>query len=519
MRPCAIQFDGQSSENLSWAEVRDGRFVWDFNDRGAGSEGFLAAHVYETAGTYHVTLTIEGTPWASKTITVTDPNEVACVSPTSDWTNCPAGAEHYASISAAMSGTGPNSHILLEGNASHGSLPSNGDANILFGAYDNGVANPAVTASNVKPKAGWSYQDLTITGSSYLFDGFDNGANILWHRVTATSSSRFASLTFDNTGVFVVDSDITGGDYTMYCSGVERLVIKDSKVTRTQSGQHTIRAQGCDHLVVQNSTITGPGQHTTLTVRGSTDWALVQGNFFNQWTQVNPQNEKTNSVQHYIVWERNTYDATSAATATGMYFVGQDMVVRNNVVYNNSSYHYRAATHPLATTRNIHFYNNTAFSNKGGTGVVCEATNCVSKNNLFYSTTSVSDCHTGGTRANNWCRAANQCVDPVDGDSDCHDPSFVSTNPSSPDFVRPGVGTRGIDAGSQTVPVWDDYDNVDRSMIDVGAVERQPLRLNRRVTQLCVDVRTGCDTGRDAARRRIGTSRCETRPRHAERNR
>jgi hypothetical protein len=64
----------------------------------------------------------------------------------------------------------------------------------------------------------------------------------------------------------------------------------------------------------------------------------------------------------------------------------------------------------------------------------------------------------------------NICLDPITGNSGCYDPKFMSLDPTSPDFVRPSAGARGADAGDPSVPVWDDFDNVDRTTIDVGAV-------------------------------------------------
>jgi len=48
----------------------------------------------------------------------------------------------------------------------------------------------------------------------------------------------------------------------------------------------------------------------------------------------------------------------------------------------------------------------------------------------------------------------------------------LGTDPGSPDFVQPGPGVRGVDGADQNVPIWDDLDNVDRTIIDIGAVER-----------------------------------------------
>jgi hypothetical protein len=109
-------------------------------------------------------------------------------------------------------------------------------------------------------------------------------------------------------------------------------------------------------------------------------------------------------------------------------------------------------------------------------------TNWVARNNLGYgnpnSAGSYKCVRSVSTASNNWCYSTNTawCRDPVDGSEgsagDCFNPSFVSTTYGNPDFMRPGTGTRGIDTGYQTVPVWNDYHNAARSTIDVGAVER-----------------------------------------------
>ena len=35
MAPCAVQFDAQKGASLTWAEVRDSEFLWDFDDGGS----------------------------------------------------------------------------------------------------------------------------------------------------------------------------------------------------------------------------------------------------------------------------------------------------------------------------------------------------------------------------------------------------------------------------------------------------------------------------------------------------
>ncbi len=179
------------------------------------------------------------------------------------------------------------------------------------------------------------------------------------------------------------------------------MVIKNSTLIRTSSGQHTVRHQGGNRLLVQGSSLTAPGQHTSLTVRGNTAWVFVQGNFFNQPSGTNPQYDGADELQHYVVWERNVLDATNAGTQWGLLFIGQDMIIRNNVSYNNSGFHFRASSQSPISAQNIWFINNTVFTNKSANdGIVCGGTGCVMKNNLVYSTKSFANgCFSGGTQS------------------------------------------------------------------------------------------------------------------------
>ncbi len=153
MAPCAVQLDAQQGASLTWPEVRDSEYVWDFDDGGSrtDSEGFLAAVVYEKAGTYHPTVTVDGETWNPQTITVLDPTRTVCVG--TDFSDCPSanGADHFATISAAVTATNGEArrHILLERGGSYGTLPGGSGNSTLIGAYSSGN-KPAVTASDLK---------------------------------------------------------------------------------------------------------------------------------------------------------------------------------------------------------------------------------------------------------------------------------------------------------------------------------------------------------------------------------
>ena len=488
MAPCAVQLDAQKGASLTWPEVRDSEYVWDFDDGGSrtDSEGFLAAVVYEKAGTYHPTVTVDGETWNVQTITVLDPTRTVCVG--TDFSACPsaAGGDHFATISAALTATNGEArrHILLKRGGSYGALPSGNATPTMIGAYGSGN-KPALTTNGTELYPNWSYQDVAVTstGGDAPFRAI-RGAGALLLRVTATGTSN-AQLMYAEQGFFIVDSDITSDRYVLYTSNADRMVVKNTVMTRNSpSGDHTFRHQGGNKLLVQGSSLTATTLHTSLTVRGNTAWALVQDNYFNQTSGPNPQYVGANELQQYMVWERNSLDGGSNLAGIGLKLTGHDMIVRNNVSYNVGGTAFKAESISPITTQNIWFINNTAFTTKvGNDGVVCSNTaGCVIKNNLVYSTQRLDNgCFPGGgTQLNNWCRSSNGCIDPVTGGSTCYEPSFVSTTCgtvvngkcTNAGFATPGAGTRGINAGAQSVPVWDDYDNVDRSTIDVGAVAR-----------------------------------------------
>ena len=487
MRPCAVQFDAQQAEGLSWEQVRDSKFVWNFDDGGSttDAEGFLAATVYESAGTYRPVVTVNGHAWKAKTITVTDPRQVACVSPAGDWTNCPKGAKRYGSISAAIARTGANSHILLEGNRNHGNLPSKGAKNILFGAYDTGSGNPEVSAPGVRAKTGWSYQDLTITASRTLFDGFRMGRNILWQRIDAPSGQTFLSAVFDTNGAFIFDSNLQGAGYTVFVGNAkcDRFVIKNSVLNSTKAGQHVARVQDCDRILVQGSTFKIPGRNTSLTVRGDSEWGLIQNNNANKEMTFSAENRSADTVRKWLVVERN-YVVLPSPLPNVMRVRGtQNAIFRNNILQGHSSQTgIKAEGGQIQSNANLMLVNNTYYDpvpSDESAVCTCDGANCVAKNNLgvaspkFNTTSCVPG---GGTISNNWCyttSAKRWCRDPSGRGSTCQDPRLISTRYGDPNFMRPRALSGRFDLGDQAVPVWNDFFDAPRSRVDVGAVRAQ----------------------------------------------
>ena len=489
MAPCAVQFDVQAAENLSWAQVRDGRFIWNFDDGGstADSEGFLAATVYETPGTYQPTVTVNGQTWTAQTIQVTAPDWVGCVSPPSlgvgRFDDCPDSTHHYDDLNAALGAASGSFHVLLDraSAASYGNLPENAGKPSMIGAYGAEVTLPKVGTADARPRSNWRYVDLDITVSGDAGIGFVNGFGVLLLRVNSHGTTKYNHMAADD-GFFLIDSRFRGNDYVLIGGDVVRPTAKGSTFVRTVEGQSTFRMSGGKKELYQNCSFDcdGCGSQIGLTIRANTDWVLVQGNTFLENAGAAADAGDPNVTHRYIIWERNLYDLRTAEQNFQNAFSMRDSVIRNNVLLDPASGGAGVAiavgTVSGEDSGNVWVTNNTIIqSNPDKMAVLldCVLGGCVNKNNLMFSTGSSFDkCFSGGTLSNNWCYSSNYCLNPNGSTTPCSAPSFVSTDPTSADFARPAANTVGINAGDQTVPVFDDYFGAPRSMIDVGAVER-----------------------------------------------
>jgi hypothetical protein len=276
------------------------------------------------------------------------------------------------------------------------------------------------------------------------------------------------------------------GEITQDVTVCDHFTVMGNSIHREagNSATHTIRHQSGDYSLFKNNSLTGVEGHSGLTVRGRTRWTLVQDNYFNQASGRAPENEgATTQLGEWVVWERNVSDATNAGIPWPMRFAATHHVVaRNNVTINGSDC---ASTESSAgmNSDDVWFINNTCLGTVDDKGFYnCSGTGCVARNNLMYSTGYITgaSCASGGTDSNNWCYSTNVCRDPVDEGSDCHNPSLGSTSCgtvvngkcTTPGYVEPAPASRGVNAGYDTVPVYDDYNETRRNDIDVGAVER-----------------------------------------------
>ncbi|RLD03823.1 MAG: hypothetical protein DRI65_12075, partial [Chloroflexota bacterium] len=122
--PLSVFFDASDTTSTATGKpFHEVHYAWDFGDTNAGNwqygnlgrkdknlaSGPIAAHVFETPGTYTVRLTTKGldgvTVSKSISVTVQNPdsvfsgNNTICFSSTGNYTSCPGGAQHITTSS------------------------------------------------------------------------------------------------------------------------------------------------------------------------------------------------------------------------------------------------------------------------------------------------------------------------------------------------------------------------------------------------------------------------------------
>lgn len=282
-------------------------YTWNFGDPNSGNwgtngilknlaKGPVAAHVYETPGTYTATLIIRDETGVVDTdsfsITVGDPDVVyigtntTCISDESqnDFTGCPAGATRVATndISRMVNYVGSGKRVLLHRGSSWTSSGVNFPGNsgpTTIGAY--GTCNstdssgkcsnaPQInvtsgTFCSLDDKQDWRIQDISLIGSATAgsFGGVDDFQRILFLRLnidgfnTSIGWSHWNDstiMTIDQ--IMIVDSTIIrGSGYVAYVGG-ERIGLLGNTFADSGSS-HLVRIWQAYKSVVSNNRLYG----------------------------------------------------------------------------------------------------------------------------------------------------------------------------------------------------------------------------------------------------------------------
>ncbi|MEY4564859.1 MAG: hypothetical protein RLZZ618_4136 [Pseudomonadota bacterium] len=294
------------------------KYTWSFGDAAGGAKwaygvragvasknaasGPVAAHVFETPGTYTVQVTsYDGVATMVKTlvVTVTDPQLVfasntVCVSntaaPVAGVGGCPAGAAVELMPNWSRIGTlaATKKRILLKrGDA----WSMDATANIglahtgpgVLAAFGTGAAprvsmdvNAAAIAFN--EASDWRVMDLEVTsngvGNAKVAVTSNKGANHLLLRLNV-HDIHFGVSGLDTDGLAIVDSTIertflANNGIGAYLDRVDHLAILGSK-NRDNPGNHGLRVQGTANAVISHNQFDTPSATgDVLTVRGKT---------------------------------------------------------------------------------------------------------------------------------------------------------------------------------------------------------------------------------------------------------
>lgn len=264
--PCAVLFDatGTTSSDGTVDPFGEIGYSFDFDDAAAGTwthsgqdknvqrGGPLAAHVFETAGTYTVKARARDSSGGDNDGDA-DQDEVAitvaaadttysstatiCLSRNTDHTGCPAGATQTSSASSWPSWTSSRRYLLHRDQdfGSLGGLTINQRTDIQVGAYGTG-ADPIVSSVGVESGnpnttgTSWSeritFADLDVTGQ---ISSGNSHLDVLFFRCTAGNGVEMGATIgfyYENPGAggsglqaaikrlrntFVVENDVSGG--------------------------------------------------------------------------------------------------------------------------------------------------------------------------------------------------------------------------------------------------------------------------------------------------------------------
>ena len=324
--PLSVHFTaGFSNSSPTERGFHNYDYFFNFGDPSSGNwgttkkpknvaKGPIAAHVYETPGSYTVTLTVRDASGVVDTatcnITVTDPDIVysgtntTCVCDTTqnDFTECPAGARQVATddLSTITGCAGAGKRILFHRGSSWTSsgtdFPDNSGP-VTIGAYgacsspdDLGICSNApqitITAGSfcdLSRKQNWRFSDIYFSGGSDVggvFGGVYDMQRILMLRLKTVGFSVPIGISHwkDSADelidqIMLVSSDVSNSGNNCLYVGAERLALIGNKIYNAMDS-HVVRVwQGylgvISHNIISGSSIDSTTGRHALKLHGS----------------------------------------------------------------------------------------------------------------------------------------------------------------------------------------------------------------------------------------------------------
>ena len=379
--PCAVFFDATSTPGLSGSDYTFANWSWDFNDPTSphkGTIGFIAAHTFDSPGTYHVTTRVRdiaGSVGATTTtITVRAMRGTTYYVATNgkDSNRGTDVAHPFATFAAGMAHAAPQNSVLLRRGDTFRFSRSIAFATpgpFLIGAYTDprapSAAAPVLTTSVNPGVATISRNDIRLTDLKFAITNPANGqgiavtaSNDLLERVEFTgmvAQGVMFGIVASANPVFFFDChehDFNG--YGLYGEIVNHFAMVGTTIDRFGGGEHGIRIQGgsgetagryATHSYFAENTISSndnDGAIEAFTFRGDDKNIVAVYNTVNRSSDFSPQNGTGHCAgcnEHLLngLLEGNLfYDPRSPAFTYQLGFraSAKHVMIRNNVFVN-----------------------------------------------------------------------------------------------------------------------------------------------------------------------------------------
>lgn len=543
--PMAVFFDATGTTNsLGIDNFHDILYIWHFGDTETAwtygtlandnsknkARGGVAAHVFETAGTYTVkctpitvssagTLSVGTTSSTTITVAAADTTysgtNTVCISTSGTFTGAPSGSNNVTTStwSTVIGHVNAGKRVLLRCGEQWDvpSATSMNVSNAQVGSFGTG-AKPLIriTGAGATPfqmmngnvnNAFYGLEIIGVSGNSCKAlstnDGTGSHHLMLGLRITLVGGPEVSG-----NNIFMQDcnlSELAGGSgyVGFWSAGGTGVAVLGNRIYDCTSIEHNIRTHAAMVLIQHNNLEVPATSKSPLTIRGTTSggagtWSgqwiekcIVSDNYIkassgSAWAvQVAPQNTNYNERHRDIIVERNFINGNGNTSALIVTEVLERMTIRNNLLLHSTGRDgifvgHRNATIPEPISTNI--YNNTMHTSASGTSVrLCylstdtgsPPSGTVAKNNLIYAPSASSGAVWG--------------VDIGSGTvSESNNSSVAQITGTSPGYTVPPTDTfttwkmssgYGVDAGTY-VPLFDDFAGVARTGTnDLGAYQ------------------------------------------------
>jgi len=515
--PLAVFFDAHSASSGVLQPV-DGdhtkfHYEWDFGDDPAKTwdttgkhknkaSGYVAVHVYENTGSYHVTLTVTDEQGAKHYYE--QDVDVSAFSGTTFYISSSEGSDlndglnssqPLRTFSKALSMMGSNRRFLFkcgdQWKISHGAV-IDADGPGIIGAYGEG-AKPVIQVVGKGMAldfrgSDWRVMDLKLVGpgSSSQMAGIE-GSGLVRHLALRMEVRDFrlgisygwggASEHAENT---VADCNFCENVINNGYLGGSKIAVLGSRFEEADVS-HLLRVWHLHKGVISNNVMENPGGdrlafkfHNEIALSlPDSQYVVVSDNRFRGHVfvvSIAPQNYTSDERISDVVFERNVLNSMSD-TQRALLVIAQRVTIRNNVINgdNASIYYTGIDVSPSEASGNTdhRIYNNTIYYGESGdeftaVKVLEDCTNVVVRNSLASApgvegAVLISGGGTGLVADHNLLTKQAGFIDPANGDFSL------------------AAGSEGIDAGLAVPRVRDSINGVVRPQgedYDLGAYEQ-----------------------------------------------